>query len=94
MESRSPSKNEEWSYENEERQIFKLDQLKCQLLSNGTPGYFLPFPPTALVSVSLGTRSPPALAHMVRSLLSDSRFSHVKLDRAGLHESKFALEFA
>lgn len=86
-------KNAEWSYEQELRILFLLRGLNRRLLKDGDSGYFVPIPPEIVMSVSFGTRCPPALADNVRSILGDPRLSHVKLDRAVLHEKDFALRF-
>ena len=91
------SKSLDWDYEREFRQIISLSSpllikkpLKCKV---HTPGYFLPFLPEAIVSVTLGPRCPPELADEVRTLLQRPGFSRVKLDRAVLHKDDFTLEF-
>lgn len=87
------SKNDEWRYEDELRQLFNLSGLRKHPLSNGVLGHFLPIPPEIILTVSLGQRCPSALENSVRIVLSDPRLSHVKLDRAVLHESDFDLGF-
>ncbi len=87
-------KNDDWKYEDELRQLFTLRGLPRRPLNNGTTGYFLPIPPSVLISVSLGARCPSEMERKVRSALRDPRLSHVKLDHAVLHQSEFALRFA
>jgi hypothetical protein len=93
------SKNEEWKYEDEVRQIFPLDEcpIKKPFTDKRTNKemirYFYPIPPEALVSVSFGAKCPPELEKQVESVLLDKHLSHVKLDRARLHRSKFELTF-
>jgi Protein of unknown function (DUF2971) len=87
------SKGEDWLYEQELRQFFKLSALKKKPFKGKTVGYFQPISPDAIVTVSLGVRCSKKLENKVRSLLSNPHFSHVKLDRAVLHESDFTLEF-
>jgi hypothetical protein len=87
------SKNDEWKYECELRQLFTLSGLPQRTLENGSKGYFLPIPPNVIVSVSLGMPCQRELEERVRLILKDARFSHVKLDRARLHDHDFALEF-
>jgi hypothetical protein len=60
---------------------------------NRTLGYFIPFPPEAIVSVTLGPRNSPELENEVREILQKPCFAHVKLDHAVLHKSAFVLEF-
>lgn len=87
------SKNDEWNYECELRQLFTLSGLQQRILENGSIGYFLPVPPNVIVSVSLGMRCSRELEERVRSILRNARLSHVKLDRARLHDHDFELEF-
>lgn len=56
-------------------------------------GYFLPFPPEAIVSVTLGPRSSPELEKEVREILQKPCYADVKLDHAVFHKSDFVLEF-
>lgn len=59
-----------------------------------TLGYFLSFPPEAVVSVTLGPRSSPELESEVQQILQKPCFSHVeKPDRAVLHKNDFVIEF-
>jgi hypothetical protein len=91
------SKSADWSYEDEFRQIFTLSSSSLTKKpledKNKTLGYFLPFPPEAIVSVTLGPRISPELENKVREILQKPCFSNVKLDRAVLDKSDFALEF-
>ncbi len=87
------SKNDEWKYEEELRQLFTLVSLPRQNPDNGTVGYFLPLPPEKIVSVSLGFRCPLELKEKVCAALRDQGLTHVKLDHAVLHDSDFALRF-
>lgn len=87
------SKNEEWSYEGELRQLFMLEGLNRRNLDNGDAGYFLPFPAKAIHSVHLGVRCPPQREKAIRALLKAPELAHVKLFKASLHEEKFALKF-
>ena len=88
-------KNDEWAYEDELRQLFVLAGLKGRRLGDGNTGYFLPVPPSVLVSVLLGTRCPSDVEAEVRCVLRDSHFSHIGIPkRARLHETDFAIQFA
>lgn len=87
------SKNEDWRYEGELRQLFELPKLKQKLLDDGTLGYFLPIPAAAVLSVTLGTKCSAELEKIVCSALAQGNLSHVKLNRAVLHESEYALKF-
>jgi hypothetical protein len=90
-------KNAEWQYEHEERQIFQLGGLKQRKILDRSTGkevtaYFQPVPSQYVVSVCLGTKASSALEAQVRALLKKPPLSHVKLQRARLHESNYALE--
>ncbi|MGO8927219.1 MAG: DUF2971 domain-containing protein [Limisphaerales bacterium] len=58
-----------------------------------TIGYFLPFPPSAIASVTLGPRCSPELEKEVGRILDKPCLAHVKRDRAVLHRDDFLLEF-
>lgn len=87
------SKGLDWAYEQELRQMFGLERLVKKLIRNGTPSFFCPFPSSIVLSVTLGARCSPEAEHGIRSVLQEKRYSHVRLDRAVLHESDFALDF-
>ncbi|HZL13479.1 MAG TPA: DUF2971 domain-containing protein [Verrucomicrobiae bacterium] len=87
------SKSEDWRYEQELRQVFSLSELKKKMLGKKKVGYFHPISSRAIVGVSLGVRCSKNLEKKVRSLLKRPHLSHIKLDRAVLHETDFALEF-
>lgn len=63
------SKNADWSYEHEVRQFFSLASLAKKQLSNGSVGYFLSIPSSAVVSVTLSPRCSPELESEVRTIL-------------------------
>ena len=90
------SKNADWTYENEFRQILELSSplLEKKPLEDGTTGYFLGFPPAAIVSVTLGPRVSSECESEVKEILRKPHFSKVKLDRAILNKCDFKLEFA
>lgn len=90
-------KNAEWQYEHEERQAFHLSGLKRRKILDRNTGkevtaYFQPVPPEYVVSVCLGTKASSALEAQVRTILKKPQLSHVKLQQARLHQSKYALE--
>jgi hypothetical protein len=87
------SKNDEWRYEEELRQLFMLSPLRKRALKNGSAGYFSVIPSEAIVNVTLGIRSSPELGKEIQSLLKNNNFSHVKFEKAILHQSDFALDF-
>jgi len=86
------SKNEDWAYERELRQLFEL---KCLLKETGEKGdsYYLEMPAHVVKCVILGLRTPKELENGVRMILCDEKLAHVSLWKAGLHESQFALNF-
>ena len=86
-------KNDEWKYEEEMRQLFRLSGLRQRSLDNGAIGYFLPIPPEVVRTVYLGMRCSPKLEDTVRCALRDPRLSHVQLNRAALDDNNFALKF-
>jgi Protein of unknown function (DUF2971) len=93
------TKNEEWKYENEVRQIFPLDEcpikkpFKDKRTEKEMTNHFYPMPAEAIQSVSLGIKCSTELESQIRLVLQNKHFSHVKLERARLHDSKFELTF-
>jgi hypothetical protein len=87
------TKNKEWRYEGEFRQLFPLRILRKATLANGGIGYFKSIPPDTIVSVCLGAKCPAELELKVKAALAEPRLSNVKLLRASLHESEFRLNY-
>lgn len=89
------SKNDEWAYEQELRQLFNLTGLKSRTLPDRkTIGYFHPIPPEAVVSVTLGAKCSSELEKDVQMVLNSGSLPHVKKpEHATLHERDFALKF-
>jgi hypothetical protein len=87
------SKNKDWDYEEELRQIISLQFLKKKPLANGEDGYFLAIPPEIVRTVILGAKCSKTIADKIRSVLSQSHFANVKLEKVALHESKYQLTF-
>jgi len=87
------SKNADWEYEKELRMCATLSQLDKHPLSNGSLGYFLQLPPEVIGSVTLGARCTKALELKVLSALKKHKLSHVRIERAQLHENKFEMQF-
>jgi hypothetical protein len=87
------SKNDEWRYEEEFRQLFILSSLKKKTFKNEKVGYFYSFPAAAIVSVTIGMRTQSERQKEIQSILKGNAFSHVKFDRAILHQRDFALDF-
>ncbi len=86
------TKNLDWSYEKEWRQIFPLKTCTKVHGADGNVIYFQPLPPKALKSVILGTRCKAATENAVRELIERRDLQHVKVKRAILHESDFRLK--
>jgi len=87
------SKNADWAYEKELRQMFLLKGLRKRALPDGRAGHFLPLKPEAIKSVVLGLRCSKETENTVRTALVRSGLSHVSVRRAVLHVSKFAVNF-
>lgn len=87
------SKNVDWSYEREARQLFILVGLRRSKLTNGRTGFFYSFPPEALVSITAGPRCDERRLARLLALLNHERFTHVTIDRCRLHESAYELVF-
>lgn len=89
------SKFDEWAYEKEMRQVFRLEALPSRRM--GSPGaalpmYFLEIPADCILSVALGAKASDSFEKEVRSILSGAKFAHVKLLRARLNDSEFSLD--
>ena len=87
------SKNADWEYEQEQRQIFVLSTLNKKPLDDGTTGFFLPFPTDAVTQVILGARCSSDLAKRAKELVP-SKFPKAQVLRASLHQSQFTLTIA
>jgi hypothetical protein len=87
------SKNEEWSYEEEVRQLFLLRRLNQKQLDGGKIGYFLPIQAAAIISVTVGPRCSEKLYTAVQTALRAPHFRHVEFNRAELDETEFKLSF-
>jgi len=85
------TKNLDWGYEHELRQVFILRGLRQRTLADGRKCHFLPIPPQAITSVCLGVRCPKKTEEEVRGVLSNPSLSHVKITRASLHSSEFRI---
>jgi len=74
------SKGGDWKYEDEFRQIFTFSSSSLvgkppeDVDKDKTPGYFLPFPPEAIVSVTLGPRCSSELENGVVEMLKKPHF--------------------
>jgi len=86
------TKNLDWSYEKEWRQMFPLKTCTKVHGADGNVTYFQPLPPKALKSVILGTRCKTATENAVRELIQRRELRHVKVKRAILHERDFRLK--
>ena len=87
------SKNKEWSYEEEVRQLFHLRDLRKGKLWNGKDGYFCAIPPEAIACVYLGTKALDETKAKVRKALESPLLSHVRLQQASLHKTEFRIDF-
>src|SRR5262249_31758758 len=85
------SKNDEWRYESEYRQLFTLADVNKKAGDKGKIFLFLKLPADSIVSVLIGSRSSPDFESKVRTVLKRPHFAHVELRRAVLHDSKFEL---
>lgn len=86
------TKNLDWSYEKEWRQMFPLETCMKVHGPDGSVAYFQPLPPRALKSVILGTRCQPATENTSRELTQRRQLRHVQVKRAILHERDFRLK--
>lgn len=91
------SKNCEWEYESEYRQMFRLSSLTRRQITPKPSGetwigYFLAIPPEVLRTICLGTKSSPQMETAVRNLLRKPELTHVTLQKARLHRSQYSLE--
>lgn len=89
------TKYDEWAYEKEMRQVFRLEALTSRRM--GSPGaalpmYFLKIPADCILSVSLGAKASDSFEKEVRSILSGAKFAHVNLFRARLNDSEYSLD--
>jgi hypothetical protein len=87
------SKNEEWSYEEELRQLFLFARLNQKQLDRHLIGYFLPIQAEAIVSVTVGPRCSKGLYTAIQGALKVPHLRHVEFNRAELHETEFKLNF-
>ncbi len=86
------NKNVDWAYEQELRQVFRLESLPKERGESGE-FYYLPILATVVKCVILGQRAPVELNEEVGRILAGDAFSHVSLWKAELHRSQFALNF-
>lgn len=87
------TKNLDWLYEREWRANFPLAALRKAASKEGKDLYFLRFPPSTVISVTLGPRSLPDFEQEIRAVLGAPHFSHVSLQRAVLDDRRFTLRF-
>jgi hypothetical protein len=86
------TKSEVWSYEKEIRSIFKLSDLESVSSAGGTT-YFWKIPAVVISEVKLGHRCPKASENSVRAAIASSDLRHLRLERAELDDTRFALLF-
>ena len=85
------TKNLDWSYEREWRQMFPVKTCTKIHDADGGITYFQQLPARALKSVILGARCQPAIENAVRELIRRKDLRHVKMRRAILHDRDFRL---
>ena len=86
------TKNLDWSYEKEWRQMFNLDTCVKIHAADGNVTYFQALPQTALKSVILGTRCQTTTENAIRELTQRRDLRHVQVRRAILHERDFRIK--
>jgi hypothetical protein len=86
------TKSEVWSYERELRSIFKLSDLES-ISSDGRKEYFWRIPKDVIREVKLGYRCPKAIEDSVQAAIVGSDLCHVRVERADLDHTHFALVF-
>lgn len=90
------AKSDHWAYEEEYRIVRPLgsplrdDDVSEEMKSTGFGSLFR-LPTSAVVSVVLGMRAGAELEADVRALLSEPRYSHVRLQRADLDEEEYTI---
>lgn len=85
------SKNQEWGYESELRQLFLLKGLKSVPLDDGREGHFLSIPPRIIKGVRLGMFCKQETLLTVGSILQTAAFSHVALKQARMHDKEYRM---
>jgi primosomal protein N'' len=85
-------KSPHWQYEREWRQLYFLQNCISEVdEKDGSENYFKQFEADLINQVILGCRVDSALEKEVHELLSQDRFSHVKLLKYQMHDKEFAL---
>lgn len=88
------TKSAHWSYEEELRLVWPLQFADKTLDTPVGPIALIAVPPDALVSVTLGCKSPPQLDEDVLSALTGNEAcAHVRLQRARMHDTDFSLVY-
>lgn len=86
------TKNLDWSYEKEWRQMFPLQKCNRLHVEPGRVCYFQSLPPTAISAVILGVRCHPETEAAIRELVRRRDLRHVRVRRAVLHENAYRLK--
>lgn len=86
------TKNLDWSYEKEWRQMFPLRKCVKVHVDAGRVCYFQSLPPTAISYVILGVRCRPETEAAIRELVRRRDLRHVRVRRAVLHERDYRLK--
>ncbi len=85
------TKNDDWKYEEEQRQIFALSMVTKKTFGEGRIGYFVEFPAAAVKSIIFGVRCSDETKKKVQAIMSTGKFPNAKLLQADLHNDNFSL---
>jgi len=86
------TKSLQWSYEQEYRILFKLEECSQSRIQNENPIYLYSIDPKAITRVVLGSRVSRQTATFVAKELRKPHFGHVIIDQAMLHKDEFEVE--
>ncbi len=85
------TKSSHWAYEDEQRLIWPLEL--CEIAANGKTRLF-EVPPSAVHSVTLGCKATQETeSELLRLVSRDKERRHIRIQRAKLHETDFALVY-
>jgi hypothetical protein len=86
------TKSLHWSYEQEYRILFRLEECSQGQRQDGNPIYLFSIDPKTITRVILGSRVSRQTAALVVKELRKPHFSHIMIDQAMLHNDKFEVE--
>lgn len=86
------TKSLHWSYEQEYRILFELEECSRSQTPDGSQIYLYSIAPKSIVRVILGSRVLRQTATLVATELRKPHFSHVVLEQASLHPDEFAVD--